>query len=175
MSAGRRSLLKVLAAAAPLGWTLQARAADAPTHMVDEPITDLPHRLLPLVGGGALDAAFLDGVAQAAQASGGLRERTARLPALDAVTLAHLASRLDGNTPRLVVALLDDAGAALALELLRARGARLLAFESQRLAPTLAGAAHARALGLALASGAPLPTSPATAAGAPCIALACLI
>lgn len=175
MSADRRSLLKALAAAAPLGWTLQARAADAFAHVADEPNAAPPDRLLPLVGGGELDAAFLDGVAQAVQASGRLRERTARLPALDAVTLAHLASRLDGGTPRRVVALLDDAGATLALELLRARGARLLAFEPRRLAPTPAGAAHARALGLALASGAQLPAPPDTTAGAPCVALACLI
>jgi hypothetical protein len=127
------------------------------------------------VGGGALDAAFLDGVAQAAQASGGLRERTAWLPALDAVTLAHLASRLDGDTPRRVVALLDDAGAALALALLRERGARLLALEPQRLDTTPAGAAQARALGQALASGAPLPAAPDTTTGAPCVVLACLI
>ncbi len=176
MSADRRSLLKALAAAAPLGWTLQAHAADTPTPVVaEEPTAARPGRLLPLVGGGVLDAAFLDGVAQAAQASGGVRERTARLPALDAVTLAHLASRLDGDTPRLVVALLDDAGTALALALLRERGARLLAFEPQRLSPTPAGAAHARALGQALAAGAPLPASSDMTAGTPHVALACLI
>jgi hypothetical protein len=177
MSADRRSLLKALAAAAPLGWTLQARAADAqPTPAAAEASMTHPGRLLPLVGGGALDAAFLDGVAQAARESGGLRERTARLSSLDAVTLAHLVSRLEsGDTPCLVVGLLDDAGTALALELLRARGAQLLAFAPQRLGATPAGAAHARALGQALASGQPPPASPGDTTGASCVALACLI
>ncbi|NML18776.1 hypothetical protein [Azohydromonas caseinilytica] len=172
----RRSVLQALAAATSLGGLRIAAARPAGDARV-APITDAgaaPARVLPLLGGGALDAAFLDGVAQAVREQGCAREPLARI-GLDALSLAQLSRRLDGDTaPRRVVALLDDAGAALALELLRAQGARLETFAPLRLPHSAAGAEQARAVARALAGGTALPDA-ADAAGVPCVALACLI
>lgn len=173
---GRRSLLKVLAAAAPLGWGAAAAAAPqvAPSTTSDTARTAAALSVLPLLAGGALDAAFLDGVAQAVQAQGGAREPMARLT-LNAVSLAHVKHRLDGGLPRRVVALLDDASATLALQLLRAQGARLQVFEPLRLQPSPAGAEQAIAIARALVEGTALPVATTAHEGTPCVALACLI
>jgi hypothetical protein len=173
---GRRSVLQALAATASLAGLRVSAAHTAEVAQAPASATapTLPP-VLPLIGGGALDAAFLDGVAQAAQSQGSAREPLARL-GLDATSLAHLSRRLDGETaPRRVVALLDDAGAALALELLRAQGAQLEAFEPLRLPHSVAGAEQARAVGQALAQGRALPATAIASTGLPCVALACLI
>lgn len=173
---GRRSVLQALAATASLaGLRVSAAPAEAVAQAPAAAASSVPARVLPLLGGGALDEAFLDGVSQAVRTQGAAREPLARL-GLDAASLAHLTRRLDGEAaPRRVVALLDDAGATLALDLLRAQGARVEAFEPLRLPHTAAGAEAARAIGQALARGQSLPATAAASAGLPCVALACLI
>ncbi|MDD2729974.1 hypothetical protein [Malikia sp.] len=149
MSTDRRFVLKGLAAAgllAAMPWA-QASASAA------TPLADAAARVTPLVSGGALDAAFLAGVRNAAAKPAGALVNPP-LQGLEAATYQQLDRLLNDDTPTLLVGLLDDAAAVLVLDLVRSAGGRVLSVEHHRIGAGSAGQQRAGALGQALVAGA---------------------
>ena len=154
MSNDRRFVLKGLAAAgllAAMPWAQASTSAAAP--LADATMADAAARVTPLVSGGALDAAFLAGVRNAAAKPAGALVNPP-LQGLEAATYQQLDRLLNDDTPTLLVGLLDDAAAVLVLDLVRSAGGRVLSVEHHRIGAGSVGQQQAGALGQSLVAGA---------------------
>ena len=177
MSTDRRSILKGLAAAGlvivGMPWAQASSAQNAQ-------VAGLAGRALPdvtsLVSGSALDAAFMAGVRQAVNAPAGQTLSVQPLQGLDAATFASLNKLLNDDNVTLLVGLIDDASAAIVLELVRSAGGRVLSMEHHRAGQDSASAQWAQALGQSLvtASAAAL-NAPASAQGRAYVSVCCVI
>lgn len=174
MHTDRRSVLKGLAAAGlamvAMPW---AQATSAPG------IRDAASagaRVSALVSGSALDAAFLAGVQQGVNAPAGQSLSTQPLKGLDAATFGQLNQLLNDGSETLLVGLIDDASAAIVIDLVRSAGGRVLSLQHHRADNSSAGAQWAQALGQSLlAAKAATPEAPAAAQGSAYVSLSCVI
>lgn len=171
----RRTVLKSLAAAglAVVGLPGLAQAAVTPQ---GQPAAGRPPEISTLVSGGALDAAFVQGVRTAlddGSASAGTHQA---LPGLDAASYTQLGRWLEDGEATLLLGLLDDASATLVLDLVRSAGGRVLSVAHHQLDPQAAASQDwARALGRTLVSAAPQAPLGATTPGQRFVSLSCVI
>lgn len=178
MSTDRRSILKGLAAAGlmmvGMPWAQATSAPGAQT-------AGLTGNALPgvtsLVSGSALDAAFLAGVQQGVNAPAGQTLSAQPLQGLDAATFGQLNKLLSDGNDTLLVGLIDDASAAIVIELVRSAGGRVLSLQHHRVGEGSAGAQWAQALGQSLvATASPAtPSAPQSAQGSAYVSLSCVI
>jgi hypothetical protein len=177
MSTDRRSILKGLAAAGlvmvGMPW---AQAATVPgTHASALDGAALPS-VTSLVSGSVLDAAFMAGVRQAVNAPAGQTLSAQPLQGLDAATFASLNKLLNDGHPTLLVGLIDDASAAIVVDLVRSAGGRVLSMAHHRAGHDSASAQWAQALGQSLvAASSAAPNAPASAQGSAYVSLCCVI
>lgn len=131
MNTDRRALLKGIALAGMaipgMHWAY-ALPADMGQHGFSWPI-----EITALTSDAAIEEAFLGGVRMAAKAGG---RRTTELPLknLDTATYSKLHRLLRDGQPTLLVGLLNDAAATLALDLVRSHGGRVLSVQEHRIA-----------------------------------------
>lgn len=148
----RREVLKSLAAA---GVAVPA-AAHAAIPAAAASATATPRRVLPVLAGTALDAAFLAGVDAAAARSSATLLPAHALGAFDAAALAALTPAADAATA--IVGLTDSASALLVIDRVRAAGGRIVDMTHHRLASEADAARWAAGLGeLAVAQAAAAP------------------
>lgn len=177
MSTDRRSVLKGLAAVGlvmvGMPW---AQATPKPDTQGNVPGSAALPSVTSLVSGSALDAAFMAGVRQAVNAPAGQTLSAQALQGLDAATFASLNRLLNDDKSTLLVGLIDDASAAIVLELVRSAGGRVLSMEHHRLGQDSASAQWAQALGQSLvAAGPAAPNAPDSAQGSAYVSLCCVI
>lgn len=161
MSTDRRSILKGLAGAGLMMVGMPWAQAAAPGAQAAVAAGTLPG-VTSLVSGSALDAAFLAGVRQGVNAPAGQTLSAQPLKSLDAATFGQLNKLLNDNHATLLVGLIDDASAAIVIDLVRSAGGRVLSVQHHRVGEGSAGAQWAQALGQSLVA----TSSPATP-GAP--------
>lgn len=118
MSVDRRSVLKGMALGSLAGWSMGA-ALPSMAGLHAAPGTDARPPLLALVGRGAQDSAFVQGV-RATGSQPGLQQVDTSLGCM-----LDLESQLRSGQPVHLVGLLDDASATLVLDLARSAGARV--------------------------------------------------
>ena len=175
MSTDRRSILKGLAAAGLMMTNLSWAQASAPqaAAAADAALADVTA----LVSGSALDAAFMAGVRQSVNAPAGQALSAAPLQSLDAATFARLNQLLNDDSATLLIGLIDDASAAIVLELVRSAGGRVLSVQHHRAGDGSAAAQWAQTLGQTLAAASPTaaPNAPASAQGRAYVSLSCMI
>lgn len=177
MSSDRRTVLKGLAAAglvvAGVRW---AQAAGAQTAGETDDKGTLP-TVTSLVSGSALDAAFLAGVKQAVNAPAGQTQSTESLQGLAVASFKRLNALLGDGEATLLVGLIDDASAALVLDLVRSAGGRVLSVQYHRLGQDTAAARWAQSLGQSLVGDtAPVALdAPTEAQGTAYVSLRCVI
>lgn len=176
MSTDRRSILKGLAAAGlvmvGMPWAPAASAQNAQAAGLAGALPDVTA----LVSGSALDAAFMAGVRQAVNAPAGQALSAQALKGLDAATFARLNKLLNDDKATMLVGLIDDASAAIVLDLVRSAGGRVLSMEHHRAGQGSADAQWAQALGQSLVAASPAaPNAPASAQGSAYVSLCCVI
>lgn len=134
--------------------------------------------LVTLLGGSALDPAFLNGVRQVAAGLDLGAPVAHRLDGLDLAVLLRLEALFhDGRETRLV-GLLDDASAMLVTDLVRSAGGRVLAVSHHRTGDDAPALQWAAATGRALARGQAATVAPAVSgdrAARAHVSLCCLI
>lgn len=172
MTTDRRTLLKGLAAVglAFTGGSLAQAATVLPagkTLAASSPLS-----LTAVVSGSALDHQFLAGVAAAAQQHGMQQQPALRLNGPDGTLLNHIHTLAQDAQPAMLVGLVDDATAAVLLDLVRSSGGRVLSEQHQRLG---GDAAQLAALGQGLVAS-PARVLPAShPQGSPCVSFCCVI
>lgn len=173
MRTDRRSILKGLAAAGLAMATLPWAQASVP--VAGAAATALTH-VTALVSGSALDAAFMAGVRQAVNAPAGQTLSAQPLNGLDSAAFGQLGKLLNDGRDTLLVALIDDASAAIVLELVRSAGGRVLSMQHHRSGQDGAATQWAQTLGHSLlAASAPAPDAPASAQARAYVSLSCVI
>lgn len=174
MSSDRRSVLKGLAAAGlAVSTTSWAKSIWSPAPGLSAGLQQQPLSVTTLVGGSALDAAFLAGVRQAVDASSGAAPLTHSLQGLEAATFKRLGALLQDSEPSLLVGWLDDASAVLVLDLVRSAGGQVLSVQHHRIDQDAHAGAKVLALGQALVAGDALPL--AQPQGAAYVSIRCVI
>jgi len=178
MNSDRRLVLKSLAAAglAVSGVSL-AQAGQAALRPV-APGEGAAESLLAVTshgGGGALNAAFLSGVASgiAAMPNALSAMPALQLRGLDADAFVRLDALLKDGEKTLLVGLTDDAAATLVLDLVRSAGGQVLAVQHHRVGSGPDAAPWAQALGRGLVAGA-VPALPSSGAQT-CVSFRCVI
>ena len=177
MTTDRRSILKGLAAA---GLVMVGMPWAQATSAQNAQAAGLAGGALPdvtsLVSGSMLDAAFMAGVRQAVNASAGQSLSAQPLKGLDAATFASLNKLLNDDKATLLVGLIDDASAAIVLELVRSAGGRVLSMAHHRAGQDSAAAQWAQALGQSLVAASPTAANaPASAQGNAYVSMCCVI
>jgi len=171
MSSDRRFVLKGLAAAGlAVSTTSWARAVWSSPAGLEQP----PRAVTTLVGGSALDAAFLAGVRQAVDAAGQSAPLAHPLRGLEAATFQQLDALLRDREASLLLGWLDDASAVLVLDLVRSAGGQVLSVQHHRIDHDAAAGVRVQALGQALVAGQPFQPS-AQPQGVAYVSLRCVI
>lgn len=155
MSLDRRFVLKGLAAVGFAMTSLRhAHAGDGPsfTGAAGMPPDPAGPAVTPVIGGSALDSEFLLGVQVAAQERGLTQNDVLRMRGLDAADFDRLAHLLHAGETATLVGLVDDATAALILDLVRTAGGRVISTGHHRIASDMKAGLIAKALGRALLS-----------------------
>jgi len=170
MSSDRRFVLKGLAAAGlAVSTTSWARAVWSSPAGLEQPLA-----VTTLVGGSALDAAFLSGVRQAVDAASQAAPLTHPLRGLEAATFQRLDALLHDRESSLLVGWLDDASAVLVLDLVRSAGGQVLSVRHHRIEPHPDAGVRVQALGQALVTGQAFQPS-AQPQGAAYVSIRCVI
>ena len=176
MTTDRRSILKGLASAglvmATMPWAQAKPSSGTPGRAVHG---DGPPHVTALVSGSALDAAFMAGVRQAIDTPSGQGLSAQPLQGLDAATFARLNRLLNDDNATLLVGLIDDASAAVVIDLVRSAGGRMLSVQHHRVGQDAGATQWARLLGQALAATQAAPDAPNHTAGTAYVSLSCMI
>lgn len=178
MNSDRRLVLKSLAAAG-LAVSGMSWAQSTPTDVVPPGQAAGGGPLLAvtsLAGGAKLNSAFLVGVEAG---SAGVRSTLPplQLQGFDAKSFMRLGSLLEDGVPTLLVGFLDDAAAALVLDLVRSAGGQVLAVQHHRVGVGAAALPWAQALGHSLVTGDAAALASVTAGGDShaCVSFRCVI